>query len=160
MTETLYEKVIVALAGGDGVERALHVDDHGRQAADAEVAEHLSHQRKPRTGRRRHGSCPAYRGTHYHVGRGDLALGLDKYLAFLRQTAGDIFQHLRLRSDGIAGEEVKPASYRGLAYCLIALCCYFLAHCAPHLKTLMALSGHIIPHSLQPMHLSGSACTQ
>ena len=77
--------------------------------------------------------------------------------AFLRQTAGDIFQHLRLRSDGITGEEVKPASYRGLAYCLIALYCYFLAHCAPHLKTLMALSGHIIPHSLQPMHLSGSA---
>lgn len=87
----------------------------------------------------------------------NLALGLNKDLALLRQTAGDIFQHLRLRSDGITGEEVKPASYRGLAYCLIALYCYFLAHCAPHLKTLMALSGHIIPHSLQPMHLSGSA---
>ena len=128
---------IVTLRGLDGAQSgtaSLHVDHHSGNLRTCHVGDALLHQRH--TGTRRGGddALACARPAMHHVDSRHLALRLQHHhaggLPGLEQ--GERLYNLTLWCDGIAEEAIRPTSYTGMGYRLIAFhqCHFlFLCHC-------------------------------
>ena len=150
---------IVLLRGLDGAEAraaALHVHDDRGQLRRGKIAYALALERYAGAGGAGHGPDACRRRAVDHIYGRDLALALDEAAADLGQAPGQVLGQLRLRGDGVAGEEAYAAPDRGLAYGLVAFH-EFLSHSQPSTFTIsIAASGHTTAQVPQPMQPSRS----